>query len=401
MRLRILLTSCALSTSFILSSALVSAQAPSSIQIFLPNGDRPLREMRMTLSRDDGRVEIVFTDSKGKFQLTGDLNRDREYDITIEGDNRTFETTSARLRLLRAGVTYLPIFLRPYKNKQVTATGVIDASMLDVEVPKEAQARYSEAMSDISNGRVREAVTLLKQAITIYPRYVRALTDLGVLYLKFNMLDEAVASLRQAVKVNSKYHVSRLNLGIALNHQGRFSEALEVIMLLYKENASLPGLRIALADSYIGANQLPAAKEVLRAALLTKTLDGAEEVEAHYKLGLVLSREELYQDAIAELRKAVDKDPKAANAHLLLGGALLQLKKYQEAEAALRRAYVLGQQSMGNAQLMLGQLYTVQQKYDLALAAFEQYLKDVPNAANAAQVRSGIEMIKKQMGREK
>lgn len=401
MRLRTLFTSCALSASFIMSSALVSAQAPSSIQIFLPNGDRPLREMRLTLSRDDGRVEIVFTDSKGKFQLTGDLNRDREYNITIEGDNRTFETTSARLRLLRAGVTYLPIFLRPYKNKPVTATGVIDASMLDVEVPKEAQARYAEAMTDISNGRVREAVTRLKQAIAIYPRYVRALTDLGVLYLKINMLDAAVASLREAVKVNSKYHVSRLNLGIALNHQGQFSEALEVITLLYKENARLPGLRIALADGYIGANQLTAAKEVLRAALLTKTLDGAEEVEAHYKLGLVLSREELYLDAIAELRKAVDKDPEAANAHLLLGGALLQMKKYQEAEAALQRAYVLGQQSIGNAQLMLGQLYTAQQKYDLALAAFEQYLKDVPNAANAAQVRSGIEIIKKQMDREK
>jgi cytochrome c-type biogenesis protein CcmH/NrfG len=80
---------------------------------------------------------------------------------------------------------------------------------------------------------------------------------------------------------------------------------------------------------------------------------------------------------------------------------LLQLKKYPEAELALQRAYAVGQQNMGNAQLMLGQLYTAQQKYDLALAAFEQYLKDMPNAANAAQVRSGIEMIKKQIDREK
>jgi len=401
MRLTRLSTSWVLANTFILSSVLVSAQAPSSIQVFMPNGDRPSREMRLTLSRDDGRVEIVFTDSKGKFQLTGDLNRDREYDITIESDNRTFETTSARLRLLRAGVSYLPIFLRPYKPKGVTTTGVIDVSMLDLEVPKEAQGKYEEAMTAIKNGRATEAVSRLKEAIAIYPRYVRALTDLGVLYLKLNMLDESATSLRQAVKLNNKYHVSRLNLAIVLNHQGKFSEALEVITPLFKENPKLPGLRMALADAHIGANQLPGAKEVLREALVAKTFDGAEEVEAHYKLGLILSREEKYQEAIVELERAVDKDPKAANAHLLLGGALLQLKKYPEAEQALQRAYALGQQSVGNAQLMLGQIYTAQQKYELALTAFEQYLKDMPSATNAAQVRSGIEMIKKQMDKEK
>ncbi|HEV8428915.1 MAG TPA: hypothetical protein VGQ41_13515 [Pyrinomonadaceae bacterium] len=40
----------------------------------------------------------MFTDSKGKFQLTGDLNRDREYTFTIESDGRTFDTTTATLR---------------------------------------------------------------------------------------------------------------------------------------------------------------------------------------------------------------------------------------------------------------------------------------------------------------
>jgi hypothetical protein len=116
MRLTRLSASWVLANTFILSSVLVSAQAPSAIQIFMPNGDRPSRELRLTLTRDDGRVELVFTDSKGKFQLTGDLNRDREYEITVEGDDRTFETTTARLRLMHAGVSYLPIFLRPYKG---------------------------------------------------------------------------------------------------------------------------------------------------------------------------------------------------------------------------------------------------------------------------------------------
>lgn len=70
----------------LLATVVIHAQAPSAVQIFMPDGSRPERELRFTLTRDDGRVETLFTDSKGKFQLTGDLNRDREYTFTIESD---------------------------------------------------------------------------------------------------------------------------------------------------------------------------------------------------------------------------------------------------------------------------------------------------------------------------
>jgi hypothetical protein len=40
------------------------AQAPPAIRIFMPNGDRLSRELRLQLTRDDGRIETVFTDSK-------------------------------------------------------------------------------------------------------------------------------------------------------------------------------------------------------------------------------------------------------------------------------------------------------------------------------------------------
>src|SRR3954463_7275724 len=70
------------------------AQAPPAIQIFMPNGDRPARELRLQLTRDDGRIETVFTDSKGKFQFTGDLNGIHDYEVRIEGDGQTFDTTT-------------------------------------------------------------------------------------------------------------------------------------------------------------------------------------------------------------------------------------------------------------------------------------------------------------------
>jgi len=49
---------------------------------------------------------------------------------------------------------------------------------------------------------------------------------------------------------------------------------------------------------------------------------------------------------------------------------------------------------MGGAQLMLGQIYHEQKKYDLALHSFEQYLTDVPQAPNAAEIRRVIEKMR-------
>lgn len=375
-------------------------QAPSAVQVFMPNGERPPRELRLTLTRDDGRVEILFTDSKGKFQLTGDLNRDREYTITVEGDGRTFETTTATLRLLRAGISYLPIFLRPYKAPPRPPSGVIDVAALEINVPAAARERYAEALKLINEGRAEAAVRVLKEAIGIYPEYLRALNDLGVLYLKLNRLNEAADALRKASKIDKRFQISRLNLGIVLNRQGKYAEAIETLSSLHKENPTLNGLRLALADALIGHQRLSAATDVLRLALTDPKLDQSAQMEAHYKLGVVLSREEHYAAAAVELEKAIGLDPKAANAHLLLGGALLQLQRYPEAERELLLAYELAGPAMANAQLLLGQVYLGQQKNELALTAFEQYLRASPDAPNVGQVRTTIENIKKALNKK-
>jgi len=44
---------------------------------------------------------------------------------------------------------------------------------------------------------------------------------------------------------------------------------------------------------------------------------------------------------------------------------------------------------------MLGQIYFMEEKYEKALAAFEQYLADVPAAPNAAEIQGVIGRIRK------
>jgi cytochrome c-type biogenesis protein CcmH/NrfG len=80
--------------------------------------------------------------------------------------------------------------------------------------------------------------------------------------------------------------------------------------------------------------------------------------------------------------------------HLQLGGALLEVNRLDEAERELKTAYRLGGAALGGAQMLLGQLYYTQKKYDLAQQAFEKYLLDVPKAPNRNEVVKVIEKIK-------
>jgi tetratricopeptide (TPR) repeat protein len=249
----------------------------------MPNGNRPERELRFTLTRDDGRVEIMFTDSKGKFQLTGDLNRDREYTFVIESDGRSFDTTTATLRLIRGSVSYLPIFLRPYTGDPKPAKGVINVNASESDVPVDARNHHQRALKLIDEQRAEEAITELKAAIKIYPKYLSALNDLGVLFLKLDRLDEATEPLRAAIKVDEHFDIARLNLGIVLNRQRKFEQAVALLQPLYKQAPTITGLRKPLVEALIGNNQLPAAEKILRNALAGSEVTNEERVEVHYK----------------------------------------------------------------------------------------------------------------------
>jgi hypothetical protein len=90
--------------------AMAQGGAPSSIQIFMPGGALPDRPIRFELSRDDGRIETVFTDNKGKFLITGDLVRDADFVVRVQSDGRSFASTTVTFRTFRNIVTYVPVF---------------------------------------------------------------------------------------------------------------------------------------------------------------------------------------------------------------------------------------------------------------------------------------------------
>jgi Flp pilus assembly protein TadD len=373
------------------------AQAPPSIQIFMPDGSLPPHEIRFLLTSEAGLVQTYFTDSKGRFLITSKegLRPDAGYTVTVTGDGRTFATTTQSFKLY--GVYYIPIFLRPLEDAKPNPAGVINVKELDAQAPEEARLAFASATLAMQEGRQNEAVERFKHAIHIYPKYFTALNDLAVLLIRLNRVEEAAKTFEQAIAVAPQVYYPRMNLAIIKTRQGKYKEAIEILEKLHKENPNLMQIRTALADALLADNRLDAAEIHLRAALTDKKMPAAKEGNIYYQLGLIYNRQQKYAEAETELTRAVKMLPNAPRIHLQLGAALMQLNRLPEAESELQTAYKLGGAQIGGVQLLLGQLYYSQKRYELAKQAFERYLLDVPKAPNRKEVLGVIETIKAAM----
>src|SRR5882672_8551731 len=369
------------------------AQIPSSVQIFMPNGGLPPAAIMMTLVSDDGRIATVFTDSKGVYSIRTP-NQTVYYTATIKGDGLTYETTTARFRLERNSPGRSIIFLKPIAvAAKPPVNGVLDAATLESNVPAKARAAYQRALEFIGKGQLESAIPSLQEAIRLFPEYVRARNDLGVVFMKLSRLDDAAAAFRQAYEINKRFFHPRLNLGLVLTQQHKYKEALDILEPLYEENHGMLEVRLAYARALEGAGQLSDAEKIYRSTLESKNLSPATQADMHFCLGVVLNRQRKFGAAVTELQKAIAIDD-TANSHLQLGAALMLLEQPSAAEHELLRAYELGGQSAGAAQLLLGNLYYAQQRFSDAQRALEQYLKDVPSAPNAPQITRVIADLK-------
>ena len=96
-----------------------------------------------------------------------------------------------------------PVFLRPRDGEAPPPKEIVDVSVYDAKVPAESRAAYEQAMKAVSENNAELAISEFTRALSLYPQHLRALNDLGELYLKLNRLDEAVSTFRQANRSQS------------------------------------------------------------------------------------------------------------------------------------------------------------------------------------------------------
>ena len=168
---------------------------------------------------------------------------------------------------------------------------------------------------------------------------------------------ESIAALRRAIAIYPNYLMAHNDLGAQLLEQGKLDDA---------------------------AIELRAAVKI-----------DPKAANPQINLGIVLERQKSFAEALATLDKGLSLDPVSPVAHLYAGIASVKLNDATRGENELKAAHDLGGSSFAIALLHLGQLYLKEGKREMAIQAFESYLRESPNAANAAQIEELLGKLRK------
>jgi len=256
----------------------------------------------------------------------------------------------------------------------------IRAYLVLLATPLVSAQTTADAIEAFHKGQYQQARQMLEKITVASPTDTVARTFLALARAATGACDSARSDLQQQFRVNAEASLRRL-VGIALVQcnlaQNRLAEALPVLEQLQK---SFPDDADVLYES---------AKLHMKAwndAIFQMYQKTPASFRVNQLSGEIFEIQGRYQDAAAEYRKAIQKNPAALNLHFRLGRALLleshepaqlrEARKEFEAELALNPSDAV-------AEYQVGQILLAEQRASDAAAHFEKAVALNPEFAEA------------------
>ncbi len=144
--------------------------------------------------------------------------------------------------------------------------------------------------------RNQEAIALLKRSTALSPRDLSAWYYLGLAYQAVSDIDGALAAYQECLRLDPKDFASQRQIGILYLNRGRYRLALDHLLqadTLQREDAEI-GRYLSQAYLHVGdlERALEAASRAVRLA--------PDDRQAHYQMGLVLTRRQMTVQASEE-----------------------------------------------------------------------------------------------------
>lgn len=233
-----------------------------------------------------------------------------------------------------------------------------------------------------------EAQLLLDTDKARAPVYLTALAN--VLYRQGDV-EGAKIKLADALKIDPGSALAHTALGtILMSRKEGAAQAKAELEAALKTKPDHKAALIALGQIKLAEGDLVAAVDRLEAALR-----GGEDFNVRMALGSARVQQQKPAEAVEHFQRAVQLDPKSAEALSSLGQALLSTGRLDEAERALRAAIQLKPEPA--TQIALGFALVRQKKLEPARALFTQILAQDPGAAGALY---GAGMANEELGQK-
>jgi Flp pilus assembly protein TadD len=288
-----------------------------------PGFDFPIVEVRFEY--DGGQpIGFAYANSSGEFTFQSpaiQLDQNIYVVVNVEGYKQV------RQRLDGLGPNgfggLLNIFLERENIVRISKSGaaIVDVKQLRAHVPGKAVDEYEKALKDSSKGNSSSAVERLERAIKLAPDFYEAQNTLGIQYLKLQKYEDAEAALLRAKDLSPKAADPLINLGLLYYQRGEtladsgkpedaattFQKATQFL----EESVQRSPLS-SLANSYLGAALYKTGAYERAETTLNKALElDDQQHDARLMLINVYVKQTRYEEAIAQIKTYIAKNPKA------------------------------------------------------------------------------------------
>jgi Tfp pilus assembly protein PilF len=245
---------------------------------------------------------------------------------------------------------------------------------------------YEQGRVAYQSGNFSQAIEKLRKEVTQHPARQETRLLLAQNFIQLRQWTLAQSYLKERLAAIPQDAASIYWLGRALYGEGRTAEAERSWQALLDRNE--PGWRsasgVALAEMQYKLGDYNKASRLLYDALVAhESLEPDEEQQAYYLYGVLLARDQRFEDAVPQLQKAVDF--KALG--IWTDNGAVQNRLSQTADRARQLLASLPEASKEKVEAArrakLGYSLVLAEEYGLAEEQLAQVLKSFPNFADA------------------
>ena len=279
---------------------------------------------------------------------------------------------------------------------------------------------FSRAVEMQQAGDYVGAIETYKAALTIDPKRVDALSNLGAAYVHLGQFEDAIAQYNTALAIDGANATVRMNLALAYYKSARPNEAIAPLKAVVAVAPETKNAYLILADCYLQTGRPQEAVALLKpreamfagdlafayvlgTALLQtndekqgqvyidKIFKAGDSGEAHLLMGVAYLNRFDYASAKSELERALQLNPRLPTANSAHGRALLGLGDQPAAERAFRQELTININDF-EANLMVGSMRRSNQDFDDALIYLNRALAIHPGDLSARKLVASIKL---------
>jgi tetratricopeptide (TPR) repeat protein len=182
--------------------------------------------------------------------------------------------------------------------------------------PKDARKAYDKAREALRKDKIPDAQKDLEKAVTAYPQFAAAWTDLGIIHEKAKDVAEARKCYSQALAADPKLVTPYLRLAQLSMADKNWQDVADTTVRIVKLNpVDFPEAYFYNAVANYNLRKFDEAETSAREA---QKLDTAQRIpQVAHILGVILYRKKDYAGAAAQMRKYLLLAPDAADAGLV------------------------------------------------------------------------------------